>query len=122
MKSRWLEHKGKRVFIADYSGYGDDSEAVETEALLVLNELTKAPGHSSLVIVDLHDTHASMATAAVFRKLLAQSHSLVRKRAVVGLSVSTRYFINTLVHLSGKGSLHPLDSIEEALEWIVKEE
>ena len=121
MKSRWLEHQGKRIFLADYSGLGDDSEAVYAEGQQVIAELLKVPENSALVIIDVHDTHASLANSAVFRKILAQSHQRVQKRAVIGLTASTRHFINTLKHLSGKGSLTPLDSLEKALDWIVKE-
>jgi len=38
------------------------------------------------------------------------------------LTASIRYFVNTIIHLSGKGSLTPLDSLEAALDWIVEEE
>ena len=121
MKSRWMEHQGKRIFVADYSGFGDDSEAIYAEGQHVIAEFMKIPEHSALVIIDVHDTHASLANSAVFRKILAQSHKYVQKRAVIGLTPSTRHFINTLKHLSGKGSLTPFDSLEKALEWIVKE-
>jgi hypothetical protein len=121
MKSHWLEHQGKRVFFADYSEFGDDSEGIYAEGQDVIRELMNEPGHAALVIIDVHDTHASMPNSAMFRKILVQSSGFVAKRAVIGLSSSTRYFINTLIHLSGKGSLTPFDSLEKALDWIVKE-
>jgi hypothetical protein len=121
MKSHWVEHQGKRVFLADYSGLGDDSNAIYAEGQQIIHELMNEPGHAALVIIDVHDTHASIANSAMFRKILMQSSGFVAKRAVIGLTTSTRYFVNTLMHLAGKGSITPFDSLEKALEWIVKE-
>jgi hypothetical protein len=122
MKSRWMEHKGKRVFLADYSNLGYASDAIYAEGQDVVRELTQEPDHAALVIIDVHNTSASLANSAVFKNILGQTSGFVRKRAIVGLSASTRYFVNTIIHLSGKGSLTPLDSLEAALDWIVEEE
>jgi hypothetical protein len=122
MKSHWLEHQGKRILIADYSGFGDDSEAIYAEGQQVIHELMNEPGHAALVIIDVHNTSASIPNSAVFRKILLESSGFVAKRAVIGLTASTRYFVNTLMHMAGKGSIVPVDSLEKALDWIVKEE
>jgi hypothetical protein len=121
MRSYWLTHKGRRVFVADYSGLGDDSEAIYAEGQLVISELIKEPRDSALVIIDVNQTHASIANSAMFRKILEQSREHVRKRAVIGLTVSTRYFVNALIHIAGKGSITPCDSLEKALDWLVED-
>jgi len=122
MRSHWLEHKGKRVFVADYTGLGDDADAIYAEGLQVIDELTKQPSNSALVIIDVHNTHASVANSAMFKKILTQSHGHVNKRAVIGLTVATRYFVNALLHFSGKASITPCDSLEKALDWIVEDD
>ena len=121
MRSYWLTHKGRRVFVADYSGLGDDSEAIYAEGQLVISELIKEPKDSVLVIIDVNQTHASIANSAMFKKILEQSSGHVRKRAVIGLTVSTRYFVTTLMHIAGKASITPCDSLEKALDWLVEE-
>lgn len=121
MKSHWIEHKGKRIFLADYSSLGDNFDAIRAEGRYVIEELMKNPGGTALVISDLHDTHASIANSNEFKKILAQSSGIVAKRAVIGLTSTTRYFVNTLIHLAGKGSLVQFDSLEKALDWIVEE-
>jgi hypothetical protein len=121
MKSHWIEHKGKRVLLADYSGLGDDAEAIYAEGQYVVQELKNNPGGAALVINDVHDTHASIANSNMMKKILAQSKGLVAKRAVIGLTSTTRYFVNALIHLTGKGSLIQFDSLEKALDWIVEE-
>jgi len=121
MRSYWLEHKGKQVFVANYTALGDDSEAVYAEGQQVIGELKKQPADSALVIIDVHDTHASLANSAMFKKILSESHGFVKKRAVIGLTVSTRYFVNALLHFSGKASITPCDSLEKALDWIVED-
>jgi hypothetical protein len=119
MKSHWIEHKGKRVLLADYSCMGDDAGAIYEEGQYVIQELKNNPG--ALVINDLHDTHASIANSNMMKKVLAQTSGLVTKRAVIGLTSTTRYFVNALIHLTGKGSLVQFDSLEKALDWIVEE-
>lgn len=121
MKSRWIEHKGKRIFLADYSGLGDDSDALYAEGQYVVQELKNNPGGAALVINDLHDTHSSIANSNMVKKILTQTSGLVSKRAVIGLTSTTRYFVNALIHLTGKGSLVQFDSLEKALDWIVEE-
>ena len=121
MKSHWLGHQGKRVFVADYSDLGDDSEAIYAEGQQVIHELMNEPGHAALVIIDVHNTSASIPNSAMFRKILLESSGFVAKRAVTGLTASTSYFVNTLMHLAGKGSITPFDSLEKALDWIVEE-
>ena len=121
MKSRWIEHKGKQILLADYSELCDDSEAVYAEGQFVIQELRKNPGGAALVINDVHDTHASIANSTMLKKVLAQSSGLVAKRAVIGLTSTTRYFVNALIHLAGKGSLTQFDSLEKALDWIVED-
>jgi hypothetical protein len=121
MKSHWIEHKGKRILLADYSELGDDADAVYAEGQFVVQELMNNPGRAALVINDVHGTHASIANSSVLKKILAQTSGLVAKRAVIGLTPTTRYFVNTLIHLTGRGSLVQFDSLEKALDWVVEE-
>lgn len=121
MKSRWLEHQGKRILLADYSEFWDDSDGIYAEGQNVIREMQKEPEHSVLVIIDAHGIHASLANSAAFKKILTESSKYVRRRAVIGLNSSTQHFVNTLLNLTGRGSLTPFDSLEKALDWIVQE-
>ena len=47
MKSYWIEHKGKRTFIADYSGFKADADGLRADLEEAIKDvLTKEPFNS----------------------------------------------------------------------------
>lgn len=50
MKSRWIEHRGKRVLLADYSDFGVNAAALQQEIDVLLDLLRQEPLHSVRVI------------------------------------------------------------------------
>jgi hypothetical protein len=121
MKSHWFEHNGKQIFLADYSGFGNDSNALFQEMEPAIKELARQADKSTLVLANLDGTSASMMNASVFRNLLPQSNHAVLKRAVVGLSGAGRVFMNTLNNVMGGTPARAFDKQEDALDWLVAE-
>jgi hypothetical protein len=121
MKSRWVDHKGKRVFIADFSDFGSDTSALLAEAGEVLQLLTKEPPGSLLVITNTDGTIGSPGNLDVMRNLLPISNHFVQRRAILGMAGARKAFLEIYNRLSGKVPLTPFDTMEEALDWIVQE-
>jgi len=119
MKSHWIEHQGKRIFFADYSGYGDDTPALHAEVEAAIVVIAAEPGKSVLVLVDFEGSHPSMANLNVVRKLVPRANPAVIKRALLGLSASSRFFITTFASVTGGTPVAAFDSREKALEWLV---
>ncbi len=121
MKSHWIEHKGKRVFIAEYSGFGSDSAALRREADEIIAALQKEPPNSVLAVSNVAGTTASMDNLKVLKSILPHTNQQVRKRCAVGASGMRWYFIETFNELTGQAKLKAFASMQEALDWIVED-
>jgi len=121
MKSHWMEYKGKRIFIADYSGFGDDVVSLRAEIEEAIGTLEKEPEGSALVIANVEGTSGTVANANTLKELLPRSAHVARKRAVIGVTGLKRFFLATFAAIAGRASANPFDTMEQALEWIIKD-
>jgi len=121
MKSHWVEYKGKRVLIAEYSNYGTDTAALREEAEYIIELLQKEPLNSVLSISNVSGTNSSLANAQVLMSVLPNTNHIVRKRCVVGASGIGWGFVESFNRLAGRAQIKPFRTIEEALDWIVQD-
>jgi hypothetical protein len=121
MKSHWLEHKGKRVFIADFSNFRDDGAGVRAECQAIKNELGLEPAHSVLSITNAEGTFANEDIMKAFVELVPVTNKQVKRRALVGVAGFRRHFIYALAKVIGDINFTVFDTLPEALDWIVKE-
>jgi hypothetical protein len=121
MKSHWVEHKGKRVMIAEYSHFGSDSASLKLEADYTIEMLHKEPLNSVLVISNMQGTSATLGNVQVLMDVLPISNQFVRKRCAVGASGMAWGFIESFNRIAGRAQLRPFHTLEEGLDWIVQE-
>jgi hypothetical protein len=121
MKSHWIEHKGKRIFYADYSNFGGDSVAVEEELKEASALFATEPDKSMLVLVNLKDSLPTYTNLGVLRKYVPDNNRAIRKRAVIGLSLTYKVFMTTFANALGHTRVQTFDSQEDALDWLVEE-
>src|SRR5512145_3109206 len=121
MKSHWIEHKGKRVFISDFSNFRDDGAGVRAECLAIKNELEAEPLRSVLAITNAEGTFANEDIMKAFVELVPVTNKKVKRRALVGVAGFRRHFIYALAKVIGDVNFTVFDTMPEALDWIVKE-
>jgi hypothetical protein len=121
MKSYWVIHKGKRVFIANFSNFDMDSAALAQECDYIISELQKEPLGSVLSITNAEGTVASPANLNVFKNMLPRSNKFIRRRVVIGVDGPRRAFINLINKLTGGSRFLTFDNMEQALEWITRD-
>ncbi len=119
MKSQWIEHQGKRIFYADYAGFGDDSLALHHEVEAAIEVIAVEPLKSVRVLVNFEGSDPSFANLNVMRRLIPRANRAVIKRALLGLSGTSRFFITTFANVTGGTPIVAFDSREKALEWLV---
>jgi hypothetical protein len=119
MKSRWFEHRGKRIFLTDYSNFGADTSALGAEIEAAEEATFAQPENSMLVIVDIRDTIASKGAMQLFKVSAARTKPHVRKAAIVGITGYKKVLIEVVSIFSGR-SFVPFTSLEEAMDWIVE--
>lgn len=120
VKSRWIEHKGKRIFFADYSGF-QDFEAFKEEADNSTSITISQPDDSVLLLVDVTDTIGNPEMVDYITKSANKDKEKMKKTAVVGVSGYRRIFLRAVVRLTGM-AVKPFDDIEEAKDWLVQED
>lgn len=119
MKSNWMEHQGKRIFYADYSSFGNDHVALHAEVEQAITTLANEPLKSVLVLVNFEATEPSIVNLNVIRRLVPRANRSVIKRALLGLSGPSRFFITTFSNVTGGTPVVAFDNREAALNWLV---
>ncbi len=118
MKSRWITHRGARIFYCDYSGFRDDLEALRTENAGVAAELTGQPKGSVLELVDIRGTVGSKEAVALIKASASRTKPHLRRTAVVGVEGVVKVLAQAVSRVSGLGLTY-FATEEEAKDWLV---
>ncbi len=121
MKSQWIECDGKRVFFANYTGFGSDSDALYQEVKQATDTIAREPPKSVLVLSDFTGTVETLKNLDVMRQLIKHANPSVLKRALLGLGGVRRLFITTFSNVTGGTKVEAFDNREDALAWLVTE-
>jgi hypothetical protein len=121
MKSHWVLHKGKRVFISEFSNCGTNADAVRAECAAIKAALANEPDKSALVIANLEGTFVNDGIIQAFRELLPVTNQYVKRRAIIGLSGFRKHFIFLVSKFVGSINFLHFDSLNEALDWVVQD-
>jgi hypothetical protein len=121
MKSRWIIYKGARIFIADFSNYSSDSVGVQAEADYIAKLLQLEPPESVLSIAHVDGTFANEKTMRTLMGLVPVTNKYVKKRCVVGVRGFRKHLIAGFTRITGRAQFTILDTLEEALDFLVKQ-
>ena len=121
MKSHWVEQKGTRVFITDFSRMGSDWEGLQEEAAAVIETLKSEQPNSVRAITNVEHTIANENTMRVLRETLPHTNPYVRVRAVVGVHGFRKHLVAAFTRLTGRAQFIIFETMEEALDWIVNQ-
>jgi hypothetical protein len=121
MKSHWITHHDKRVFIADFSNCGSDAATIRAECEAVKAEFSREAPASVRSITNAEGMFSNADVIKALAELLSYSNKYVFRRAVVGASGFRKYFLETFANFTGKASFMAFDTIEQALDWIIQD-
>ena len=120
MKSRWIMHKGTRIFIADFSNYGSDAEGVQAEADYIIQTLQLEPPDSVLSVAHVDGTFANEKTMRVLMTLVPVTNKYVKKRCTVGVRGFRKHLLAGFTKLTGRAQFTICDTLEDAFDLLVK--
>jgi hypothetical protein len=120
MKSRWIHHNNVRVFIADFSNLGSDSNGVRNETEFIKDTLKLELPSSVRSITCVDGTFGSPEVLQALAELLPVSNKYVGLRALVGVSGFRKYFLETFTKLVGNVHFKQFDTLDQALDWITE--
>ncbi len=118
MKSRWVQHNGKRILIADFSNYSTDTIALRMECNSVREMLREELPNSVRTLTCVEGTFGSTENMQTLAALLPDTNKYVIKRAVVGVTGYRRYLLEKFEKLVGKVQFSAFETVEQALEWL----
>ena len=117
MKSKWINHKGVKIILADYSGCGGELERLKSEVEYASDLTLREPPNSVLSLVDVTGTSGTPEIMDFLKSAAAKTKPHVRKMAVVGVQGYKRILLRAVTAFSGQ-TIYPCDTIEEAKNWL----
>ena len=121
MKSYWITHKGKRIFITDFSNCGTNADMLRKECDAVKTTLASEPAKSVCTVVNIDGTFVNEGILQAVRETIPVTNKYVKRRAIIGLSGFRKHFIFLVSKFVGDVNYTPFDTLNEALDWIVLE-
>lgn len=120
MKSKWIEHNGKKIFYQDFSALFYNAQAVKDELAAVQEVVLKEPENSVLVISNFKDTQIGADLMGTLNEASEKTKNHVRKTAVLGVTGFKRTLGDMLSRLTGQ-SLKYFEHEEEAKNWLTED-
>ncbi|HET6231708.1 MAG TPA: hypothetical protein VFE05_16660 [Longimicrobiaceae bacterium] len=119
-RTRFIEHRGKRILLMDYTGIRAPAEALEAiEASKGVVRLQ--PPKSLRVITDVTGSHYDSTVVAALKELASHNTPFVTASAVVGVTGLMRVVLSGIIMFS-KRKIQTFDTREAAMEWLVQQE
>jgi hypothetical protein len=118
-RTRFIEHRGKRILLLDYSGVADPEEALREIAKSKAFIATQPP-NSLLTLTHVRDARYNREIVTAMKGLAAHNKPFVRAGAVVGLAPLHRIVYQAVMKFSGR-NLPAFDDMEEARDWLVEQ-
>jgi hypothetical protein len=118
-RTRFIEHRGRRVLLLDYAGVRDADEALR-EIERSKRVVSQQPPKSLLVMTVVRDARYNAAVMQAMKDLAAHNAPYVKASAVVGMSGLHRIAYQAVI-LFSKRNIQTFDAEEQALDWLVSQ-
>lgn len=119
-RTRFIEHKGRRILLLDYSGIRDPQEALR-EVKRSMELVARQPPGSLRVMTYVRDARYNAAVLQAMKELAAHNAPYVKASAVVGMSGLHRIAYQAVI-LFSKRNIKVFDDQAEALDWLASQE
>ena len=119
MRSKWIEHKDKKIFFQDFSDLNEDVEAIKQELAQVQAEVLSHPKDSLLILSDFRGTNITAEVMPILNESSAKTKAHVHKTAVLGVTGIKRALGDFLTSLTGQ-QLKYFNTEYAAKEWLIE--
>lgn len=118
-RTRFIDHRGKRILLLDYSGIRDPQEAV-AEVRKSMEVVARHPPHSLLVLTNVRDARYNTAVLQAMKELAAHNEPYVKASALIGMGGLHRVAYQAVI-LFTRRKIQTFDDQEQALDWLVQQ-
>jgi hypothetical protein len=119
-RTRFTEHKGKRILLLDYAGVRDPDEAVAS-VRQSMEFIARQPLNSLLVMTVVREARYNAAVLQAMKELAAHNAPYVKASAVVGMSGLHRIAYQAVLMFS-KRNIKTFDDEAQALDWLASQD
>ena len=120
MRSKWIEHRGSKIFYQDFSELFYNYDSVKKELGEVQQVVTEQPLGSLLVLSNFTDTTIAGDLMNILNESSRITKDHVKKTAVLGVTGVKRRLADMLTKLTGQ-PLKYFDDEYLAKEWLIKD-
>ena len=121
MKSKWIEHNGKKILYQDFSNLFFNTNAVKEELEQVKAIVLGEPANSVLVISNFTNTEITNELMPILNEASKATKSHVHKTATLGVTGIKRTLGDLLSRITGQPIMY-FTSEAEAKDWLVKKD
>lgn len=121
-RARFIEHRGKRLLLLDYTGLGSSMEELQAVIAKTKQVISREPPGSVLTVTDVRGSQINAANVRAMHELVQHNTPYVRWGAVVVSlgSVGLTAF-RAVQAVSRRRNLRAFNDLEEAKDWLVSQ-
>ncbi len=116
---KFIEHKGKKIIFLDYSGFQYKDKDEFMGVLDYARKFIFAAGKDLLILVDVSNSYGDNEVIGKMKQDGKDEKHLVKKQAVVGITVFKELFLKTINLFTNIG-IKPFGTLEQAKDWLAE--
>ncbi len=113
----FIEYKGRRILIEDYSGLSPKTIGPYLQQAKEL--ISKEPPASVRAIVNVTDAKFDTEVAAMMKEFVKENTPFIKASAIFGLAGLQSVIYRTIVTVTGRSNLKVCGSEQEAKDYLV---
>ncbi|MFH1459565.1 MAG: STAS/SEC14 domain-containing protein [Candidatus Omnitrophota bacterium] len=118
---RWIDYKGKKILVHDYSelkGFNRGGEQVLNEVSNFIDKLTE---NNILELIDVRNSYGDLDSIKKMKEMSKKMQPHVKKCAIIGVTGVKKVLLDT-INVFSQRQIKPFATEEEAKEWLVAED
>jgi hypothetical protein len=119
-KVRFVQYKGKKILLEDFSGLEPGKEFTETLDI-ARKTIASQPPKSVLAVLDATNAHYDNETLGLLKDFVKANTPYIKAATVVGITGLLGIALRTVVAFSGR-SFEQFKTREEAMNWLTEQQ
>jgi hypothetical protein len=121
-RTRFIEHRGKRILMLDYRELGADMDQLNAEIVKSKARIEGEPPGSVLIVTDVRGSRITPGAVKAMQELVRHNQPYVKWSAVVvGLTGVYLTAFRAIQALSRRRNLKSFTDVAEAQDWLVSQ-